>query len=163
MASLEAKIYTPILREGVLHKHLQSSLVYTYFPSFSLENKLFGRHQTSFLPFEALEFSELKTPLVYTFCPSNLRGGSKARKKNPTSQLSLIFKGQRWARYRGRTTKMQLKQGKMRNMRTNSAQKRRNTYRILGRVALSGMALGAWRHRTNHLTSSPELPQKWSH
>ena len=37
--------------------------------SFSLENKLFGIHQTSFLPVEALEFSELKTPLVYTFFP----------------------------------------------------------------------------------------------
>ena len=32
----------------------------------SLENKLLGIHQTSFLPVEALEFSELKTPLVYT-------------------------------------------------------------------------------------------------
>ena len=30
---------------------------------------LFGIHQTSFLPVEALEFSELKTPLVYAFCP----------------------------------------------------------------------------------------------
>ena len=39
------------------------------FPSFSLENKLFGIHQTSFFPVQALEFSELKTPLVYTFFP----------------------------------------------------------------------------------------------
>ena len=37
------------------------------FLSFSLENKLFGIHQTSFSPVEALEFTELKTPLVYTF------------------------------------------------------------------------------------------------
>ena len=44
-----------------------------YFLPFSLENKLFGIHQTSFLPAEALEFSELKTPLVYTFFPSNIR------------------------------------------------------------------------------------------
>ena len=40
-----------------------------YFPSFSLENKLFAIHQTSFSPVEELEFSELKTPLVYTFSP----------------------------------------------------------------------------------------------
>ena len=33
---------------------------------FSLANKLFGIHQTCFVPVEALEFSELKTPLVYT-------------------------------------------------------------------------------------------------
>ena len=44
------------------------------FPAFSLENKLFGIHQTSFLPVEALEFSELKIPLVYTcFPPINCR------------------------------------------------------------------------------------------
>ena len=30
-----------------------------YFPAFSLENKLFGIHQASFLPVETLEFSEL--------------------------------------------------------------------------------------------------------
>ena len=60
-----------MLREGVPHKHLEGSLVYMYFPSFSLENKPFGIHQTSFLPVEALEFSELKTPLVYTFFPPN--------------------------------------------------------------------------------------------
>ena len=36
--NLEAKIYTPILREGVSHKHLQDALVYMSFPSFSLEN-----------------------------------------------------------------------------------------------------------------------------
>ena len=44
-----------------------------YFSSFSLENKLFGKHQTSLLPVEALEFSELKTPLVYTFFPPTQR------------------------------------------------------------------------------------------
>ena len=43
--------------------------MYMYFASFSLENKLFGIHQTSFLPVETLEFSELKTPSVYTFFP----------------------------------------------------------------------------------------------
>ena len=43
-----------------------------YYPSFSLENKLLGIHQTSFLPVEALEFSVLQTPLVYTF-PSEFR------------------------------------------------------------------------------------------
>ena len=43
--------------------------MYMYFPAFSLETKLFGIHQTSFLPVEALEFSELKTPLVYAFFP----------------------------------------------------------------------------------------------
>ena len=42
--------------EGVPHKHLEGSLVYMYFPSLSLENKLFGIHQTSFLPVEALSF-----------------------------------------------------------------------------------------------------------
>ena len=65
--SQEAKIYTPILHEGVPRKHLEASLVYMYFHSFSPENKLFGIHQSSFLLFEELEFSELKTPLVYTF------------------------------------------------------------------------------------------------
>ena len=43
------KIYTPMLRKGVPHKHLEGSLVYMYFPPFSLENKLLGIHQTSFL------------------------------------------------------------------------------------------------------------------
>ena len=38
------------------------------FSFFSLENKLSGIHQTSFLTVEALELLELKTPLVYTFC-----------------------------------------------------------------------------------------------
>ena len=43
-----------------------------YFPSFPLENKLFGIHPTCFLPVEALKFSELKTPLAYTFFPQNM-------------------------------------------------------------------------------------------
>ena len=47
--------------------------MYLYFTPFSLENKLFGMHQTSFLPVEALEFSELTTPLVYTFFPPKQR------------------------------------------------------------------------------------------
>ena len=38
-----------------------------HFPSFSLENKLFWHTPNPFLPVEALEFSELQTPLVYTF------------------------------------------------------------------------------------------------
>ena len=63
-----------MLREGVPHKHLEGSSVYMYFPCSSLENKLFGTHQTSFLPVEALEFSELKAPLVHTFFPPMLRG-----------------------------------------------------------------------------------------
>ena len=36
----------------VPHKHLEGSLVYMYFDSFSLENKLFAIHQTLFLPVE---------------------------------------------------------------------------------------------------------------
>ena len=44
--------------------------MYMHFSFFSFENKLFGIHQTPFLPVEALEFSELKTPLVYTFFPA---------------------------------------------------------------------------------------------
>ena len=43
--------------------------MYMYFPSFSLENKLFGIYQNSVLPVEELEFAELKTPLVKTFFP----------------------------------------------------------------------------------------------
>ena len=39
---------------------------------FSLENKLFGIHQEPFLPVEAIELSELKTPLVYTFFLRNV-------------------------------------------------------------------------------------------
>ena len=38
--------------------------VFSFFPH---ENKLFGIHQTFFWPVETLEFSELRTPLVYTF------------------------------------------------------------------------------------------------
>ena len=41
------------------------------FPLKTSENKLFGIHQISFLPVEALDFSERKTPLVYTFFPPN--------------------------------------------------------------------------------------------
>ena len=37
------------------------------FPLIPLKTSVFGFHQTSFLPVQALEFSELKTPLVYTF------------------------------------------------------------------------------------------------
>ena len=51
----------------VPNNHLEGSSVYVSFPSFSLENKLFAIHQTSFWPVEAFEFSELKTPLVHTF------------------------------------------------------------------------------------------------
>ena len=43
--------------------------MFLHFSFFSLENKLFGVHQTPFLPVEVLEFLELKTPLVYTFFP----------------------------------------------------------------------------------------------
>ena len=52
-----------MLREGVRDKHLEDSLVYTYF-LLSHEDKLFSIHQTSSLPVEALAFSELKTPLL---------------------------------------------------------------------------------------------------
>ena len=51
------------------HTHTPGRLFGVYFP---LENKLFGIHQASFLPVEALKFSELKTPLVYTFFPSDI-------------------------------------------------------------------------------------------
>ena len=66
----EAKIYTPILREGVPHKHLEGSLCICIFLPFSFFfhwKPAFWYTQTSFLPVDALEFSELKTPLVYTF------------------------------------------------------------------------------------------------
>ena len=49
-----------MLCEEVPLKHLGGSLVYMLFAFLFLENKLFGIHQTSFLPVEALEFSELK-------------------------------------------------------------------------------------------------------
>ena len=58
-----------MLRERVPNNHLEGSLVKMYFPSFSLENKLFGIHKP-FLPVEAREFSELKTPSVHTFFSS---------------------------------------------------------------------------------------------
>ena len=41
--------------------------MYMLFSFFSLKTQLFGIYQTSFLPVDALEFSELKTSLVYTF------------------------------------------------------------------------------------------------
>ena len=99
---LEAKIYRPILCEEVPHTHTHTHThtpgrlfgVYVS-PLFSLENKffaqVFGIHQTSFLPVEALELSELKAPLVYTFfppkmgkhiefCPTRNHGGEMAEK-----------------------------------------------------------------------------------
>ena len=48
-------------------EHLGGSLVHMHFSFFPLKNKLFDIHQTPLLPVEALEFSDLKTPLVYTF------------------------------------------------------------------------------------------------
>ena len=51
--------------------------MYMYFPPLSLENKLYGIHQTSFLPVAALELSELKTPLVYIFPSEDRVGGSQ--------------------------------------------------------------------------------------
>ena len=45
----EARISTPMLCEEVPSEHLEGSLVYMPFSFFSLENKLFGIHQTSFL------------------------------------------------------------------------------------------------------------------
>ena len=47
-----------------------------FFPLFSLENQLFGIHQTSFSPVGEVEFSELKTPLVYTFFPPIIINGT---------------------------------------------------------------------------------------
>ena len=70
LLSLEKQVLLSPLRSVSLcpyrcpHKHLEGSLAYMYFHSFSLESKRFGIHQTSILPVEALEFSELKTPLV---------------------------------------------------------------------------------------------------
>ena len=64
-------IYTNTARRGPPQTPSRLFGVYV-FSIFSLTNKLFGIHQTSFLPVEALEFSELKTPLVYTFFPPNM-------------------------------------------------------------------------------------------
>ena len=69
--------------------------MYMYFPPFSLENKLFGIHQTSFLPVEALEFSELKTPLVYTFFPPKVRTVS-VRKNGKSGKISKGWLCQGW-------------------------------------------------------------------
>ena len=43
--------------------------MYMYFPSFPLKTSFLVYTKTSFLPVETLEFSERKTPLVYTFFP----------------------------------------------------------------------------------------------
>ena len=64
-----------------------------YFPSFSLENKLFGIHQTSFLPVEALEFSELKTSLVYTFFPP--KQAQRCHQRTHTQLLDVVYSGRR--------------------------------------------------------------------
>ena len=45
--------------------------MYMFLPFFSLENKLLVYIKPPFLPVEELEPSELKTPLVYTFFPSD--------------------------------------------------------------------------------------------
>ena len=57
---------------------------------FSLENKLFGIHQTSCLPVEALEFSELKTPLVYTFLPPSIALSLASRSSCVLSCFALL-------------------------------------------------------------------------
>ena len=46
------------------------------FHLFPLKRSVLGYTQTSFLPVEALKFSELKTPLVYTFSPKKLPLGT---------------------------------------------------------------------------------------
>ena len=64
------------------------------FPLTTSENKLFGIHQTSFLPVEALEFSERKTPLVYTFLPPKkvtLWATFQSLWGKPTLESLLIF------------------------------------------------------------------------
>ena len=67
--------------------------MYMYFLSFSHENKLFGIHLTSFLSVGALEFSELKTPLVYTFFPPNIdfSRNAKATPTKPTRICTAPF------------------------------------------------------------------------
>ena len=77
-------LYTNTARRGP-QKHLEASLVYMYFPAFPLENKLYGIHQTSFLPVKELDFSELKTPLVYTlFLPKE----GQTYRRTPTGLYS---------------------------------------------------------------------------
>ena len=56
----EAKIYTPILSEGVPNNHLESSLVYMYAPSFSLENKLLVYTKPLFCLLRHLSFQSWK-------------------------------------------------------------------------------------------------------
>ena len=60
-----------MLREGVRNNRIEGSLMYMYFPSFSLENKLFGIHQTSFCLFRHLSFRAENTFGVYFF-PSDI-------------------------------------------------------------------------------------------
>ena len=63
-------LYTNTVRRGPPHTPGRLFSVYGFPPLFPWKQafcQVFGIHQTSFLPVEALEFSELKTPLVYTF------------------------------------------------------------------------------------------------
>ena len=71
-----------MLREGVPNNHLEGSLVYMYFPSFSLENKLFGIHQTSFLPVEA-QGLRFRGPGRRSLGARSQKEAKKSRKKSP--------------------------------------------------------------------------------
>ena len=84
-------LYTNTARKGPPQTPRRLFLVYMYFPAFSLETKLFGIHQTSFLPVEALEFSELKTPLVYAFFPPNGNSYKMAATGWRTKRLTSIY------------------------------------------------------------------------
>ena len=72
--SLQLPFYSKTRRPKPIHQcSAKRSLTNTwealwcicFFPSFPLKTSIFGTHQPLFLPDEALEFSELNTPLVW--------------------------------------------------------------------------------------------------
>ena len=71
-------LYTNTVRRGPPRTPGRLFGVHDFFPLFSLENKLFAKFLVYTKPLfrllRHLSFSELKTPLVYTFFPPNIWG-----------------------------------------------------------------------------------------
>ena len=63
-------LHTNIVRRGPPHTHLEGSLVYMFFPPPFSRKQTFWYTPNLFLLVDSLGFSELKTPLVYTFFPA---------------------------------------------------------------------------------------------
>ena len=85
-------MYTPILREGVPHKHLEASLVYMHFPSFPLENKLFGKQhcntKTVFCLLRHLRFQNTFFPPIMRILDLRVcRPGREPKTRKPPKVL----------------------------------------------------------------------------